>query len=292
MKKFEKVYEEVIKKDSQKFVSQRKLLYTLIVIMCIIGINLIVAVTLEVESVAINAGAIFLILLLILIISLTKEYTKKYKEQVIFKFLKQINETFKIYPEKSIDKKEYEKSGFKSGNQITSNDLIEGKLENNLKVQMADIIVRDKRVNEAGEQTILTLFSGLFVVVELNKSIEKPIKLLADQKKLGKRNLKIDHTEFEKHYDIFSENSLQAYQLYTADIMDKILEFKSKNKIYPEIIVNKNKLYIRIAVDGLFEPTLFDFGFDKETLKKYYEIIKLINEISNHLLNTILDEIL
>ena len=136
------------------------------------------------------------------------------------------------------------------------------------------------------------VFKGLFVKVEFEKSIEKTIKLLNEKDKESKSNIKIDNSEFEKSYNIYAENSIQAYQLFTQDIMEKILKYNKETSIYPEIIVKESNLYIRIADEELFEPTLLNMGFDKTVLKKYYEIIKLVDEISNHLLNTIMNEIL
>lgn len=293
MKSFEEIYKEIIENDAKKFINRRKIINIIIIIAYIILFIVLIKLGRDgnINYDFILKGIIAFLVLVLTTSLLSSKYTKDYKKIIISKFLKQINESFDIYPDKGIDEADYQKSGFKEGNKIESKDMIIGKLENELLIQMTDIKIKNQEECEDKIETE-TLFEGLFVRVDFKKSIKKPIMLLANQKKFRNLSAKIDNPEFEKYYDIVTENNLQAYQLYTADIIEKILEFIEKTKLYPEIIIKERYLYIRIASQNLFEPTSFNFGFDKRKFEIWYEIIKLVNDMSNHLLNTIMNEIL
>jgi len=292
MKKFEEIYNEIMDSDAKEFIKKRKIFTMLAFIIYPAFIMFLISSIKQADLSLTNLGIIIFGVFGIFIITMRAKMVKEYKKKIISKFLKSINESFDIYPEKGIDSKSYKQSGFKMGNKYSATDLIVGKLENDLLVQMSDINVKDERKSEDGTKIENLLFKGLFLRVDFKNKIDKPIKLLKNEKRLMKNNLKIDNPDFEKIYDIYAENELQAFQLYTLDVMEKLLKFKEKNKLCPEIIVKESDLYIRIAAEQLFEPTVTGFDFDKERLELYYEIIKLVDEISNHLLNTIMNEIL
>lgn len=292
MKDFEEVYKSVMDNEAQEFIKKRKksniiscMIYPLIIILFVLIIK-------NASPIIINIYIIVLIVYGMLAASIAMKLARKYKKVIINKFLKGINESFDIYPEKGIEASSYTQSGFKIGNKYSATDLIVGKLENDLLIQMSDINVRETITHEDGTKTEALLFKGLFLRVDFKNKIDKPIKLLRNEKRLMKKNLKIDNSEFEKVYDIYAENELQAFQLYTADVMEKLLKFKKKTKLCPEIVIKDSNLYIRIAAEQLFEPTIKDFDFNKKRLELYYEIIKLAHDMSNHMLNTIIEEIL
>lgn len=294
MKSFEEIYKSIMDNEAKEFIKKKKYINSMALILypAFLAFLVFTIKNITTNTKILNFGIIIFLAIGIFLISMRGKIAKEYKKKIIGKFLKQINETLDIYPEKGIDAISYKHSGFKMGNKFEASDLIVGKLENNLLVQMSDIKVKDRRDNGDGTSTELMLFKGLFLKVNFKRKIDKPIKLLKNEKKVLKKNLKIDNSEFEKIYDIYAENDLQAFQLYTVDVMDKLLEFKEKTKLYPEIIIKDDNLYIRIAAEQLFEPAVAEFDLEKERLEFYYDIIKLAYEMSNHLLDTIMNEIL
>ena len=63
-------------------------------------------------------------------------------------------------------------------------------------------------------------------------------------------------------------------RILTADVMQKLIDFKNVNKLVPEIKIKESTLYIRYDTGAVFEPNMFRNDMDFEKLKRYYNIIR------------------
>ena len=79
-------------------------------------------------------------------------------------------------------------------------------------------------------------------------------------------------------------------QLLTADIMEKILEFKKKTGENFDIFISENNIYLRFHCGSMFEPTLVKKEIlDEKSLRTYYDILNFVNDLSRKIIK-IIDE--
>ena len=154
---------------------------------------------------------------------------------------------------------------------------------------MSEVHTERESRDEDGHRSYHTVFRGLFAEVESDKFLTDKIKIRKNAIKLfdSKQRIEMDSGEFEKIYDIYSENKIVAMQLLTADIMQMFIDFKEKNKIVPELTIKGNKLYIRFQTGNTFEANIFKDALDYSTLLKYYNTIEFTLGITEKMLKNI-----
>ena len=88
---------------------------------------------------------------------------------------------------------------------------------------------------------------------------------------LQNNRVEMDSSEFEKHFNVYSENKIVAMQVLTSDVMMILLEFYNKYKIDYEILLRDKKIYLRFFVGPIFEPPIFKNSMDKKLLLQHYK---------------------
>lgn len=97
----------------------------------------------------------------------------------------------------------------------------------------------------------------------------------------------MDSGEFEKYFDIYSQNKVIAMQLLTSDIMNCLLDFHNKYEINYEIAFRNNIIYMRFFTGAMFEPKIFGNSMDKELLFTYFCILKFIVDVTKKVNETV-----
>ena len=106
----------------------------------------------------------------------------------------------------------------------------------------------------------------------------------------NKDRIEMDSSEFEKYYDIITKDKNMAMRIFTADLIEEIVNIKKKTKIPVEIKIDENMIYFRYKCGPMFEPPfLLRNGLDKNLLKEYFKLIyypielleKLCDNINN-----------
>ena len=95
-------------------------------------------------------------------------------------------------------------------------------------------------------------------------------------------------TEFEKIFDVETNNRIKVTQILTADIMLEFFEIIEKNDFKFEFYINNNIMHIRFFTGELFEPAVFKQSLQYEYLEKYFDIINSIKNITEHISNVIM----
>ena len=293
MKNFNDIYEEIYNSSGKDLSKLKKrnfirnvLLFIIVIIFGIIGIIT-------------NYAPIFLIFVITLLITmfiLIRQfvlYKSQYKEKIIKKFVKEYSENLEYYPKKGILPIEYNAAGFeKYYNCYHSEDLIEGKILDDCKIKMAEVHIQQesKSIDSEGHTTTtyINLFRGLFAKIDLNNFSNLNFKIVKNELFKGKKRLEMDSGEFEKIYDVITDDKIGTLRIITSDVMQELIEFKDRSKVVPEIALINNVLYIRFAVGNVFEPNMFKDDMDFDNLKKNYDMInfifKLTEDISRHIL--------
>lgn len=219
-----------------------------------------------------------------------KQYKVMYKEEVLSEFIKLVNDNLK-FNNKNINSEmiehTYKIANFdnKSFNIFKTDDYIEGQLEDNIYAKMSDLHIQRREVyydDGKRKERIIEIFQGMFVETECNKDIETYIKISKNKLKIfGQQDrVEMDSQEFEKYFDIYSENKILAMQLLTSDVMTTLIDFYTRYNMEYEIVIRNNTIYMRFFTGAMFEPKLFGDSMDKKLLFSYYVILKFIVDVT------------
>ena len=98
---------------------------------------------------------------------------------------------------------------------------------------------------------------------------------------LNKNRVKLESKEFEKIFDVYSENEIEARRLLTPKMMGKLSNFANNSKYrWLGLTFEQNRIYIKFDVNTFLEFSLF--GKDmKMQIKNFFYQIKLIIDFLN-----------
>lgn len=218
-----------------------------------------------------------------------KNYNQFFKDNVIKTFVKEYSETLEYVPNKGIEQHIYQEGEFERYDRYYSEDLIQGMLEDQYKVTMAEVHTQDVSRDSEGNTTTTTLFRGLVAVIDFAKLVKANIKIRKNKRKILDKNTRIemDSGEFEEKFDVYTTDKIIAMQILTADVMQMILDFQAKTGLRPELTLAGNSLIIRFATGDLFEAKVFEDSLDYKTLKKYYDTINFTLDIAKNFVKNI-----
>lgn len=219
-----------------------------------------------------------------------KDYKLTYKRNIINRFIKTVNNKLEYNSEVwdvSTLRKEYKNANFnnESFNMFYADDYIQGLLDDKYYTQMSDLNIQRKEVhhhNGRRTETTIEVFKGIFAKTECDKDIGTCIKISKNQLKLfrNKDRVEMDSQEFEKYFDIYSEDKILTMQLLTSDVMTTLIDFYEKYKIDYEIVIRNNTIYMRFFTGSMFEPKVFGNSMDKKLLFSYFCILKFIVDVT------------
>ena len=187
------------------------------------------------------------------------QFNNDYKENVISKMLENFITNLDYVPSKRMPSYIYDEAKYGGYyNKYSSDDYLEGTI-NGQKIIMADLLVQEEttHTDSDGIETsdTKTIFNGLFGKIELNKSINSNLKITRNHgiSLFNKNKIEMDSYDFEKTFNVYSDNNIIAMQLLTADIQEDILDLYNKYKINFDIIVMNNKMYVLFNTGNMFE---------------------------------------
>ncbi len=296
MNSFNEIYQELVKDtgDQLKELKRKNTGRNILLIGIIIAFAIIILVT-KMTFLWIFF-ALFLIVIIILLSKAYTEYALKYKQLVIKRFIKGYSDKLEYFPERGISSSTYNESRFDGYyDRYHSEDLIEGELLENCKIIMSEVHTERQETttdsNGHTTTTYTTIFHGLFARIELNQfsnvmfQIRKN-SIIGDIFK-GKTKLDMDSGEFEKIFDVKTDDKISTLRILTSDVMQSLIDFKAQNKITPEIILNNNILYIRYSVGNVFEPNLVKNDMDYDKLKNTYDMINFTFDLAQNFVKNI-----
>lgn len=296
--KFEKVYQELYNNNMSGLEEKRKNVITSFIF---VGIAFFIAICgIVFRKFLLILGGILVAVLMLTNNKKEKNYVLTYKKDIINKFIKLIDNKLE-YKTEDIDlrtiRADYKSANFnnESFDIFKADDYIYGLLNNEVYTEMSDLhIMRKEEYYEDGKrkEMIINVFQGIYTKTQCNKDIGTYIKISKNQFKLFRKKdrVEMDSQEFEKYFDIYSENKILTMQLLTSDIMAILVDFYNKYKIEYEIVIKNNKIHMRFFTGAMFEPKIFGNSMDKELLLKYYCILKFIVDVTKQV-NKALQEV-
>ena len=245
------------------------------------------------------ASGLIVTLILISCVSQFSKYKLQYKEKVIKNFVKDYSDTLEYYPQQGVSPIQYKKAGFdRYYDRYHTEDLIEGTILDNCKISMAEVHTEREETTTDSEgntsTTYVTLFHGLFAAIDLDKlnTVSFMVtrnSLFSDSLFKGKNKLEMDSGEFEKYFDVKTVDKISTLRILTSDVMQMLLDFKSNNKVTPELSLDGNMLYIRFEVGDVFEPNLVRNDMDFDKLKKTYDMINFTLNLAEQFSKNIIE---
>jgi len=298
MKSFNEIYEQVYKENNaqmSKLKAKKRNATILFIVSIIIAWIFLLNLSNKFEAGVVIVSISAVIILITAIVSYNSTYRKMFKTNIISTFIKNVDRNLTYYPNKGISTVIYRKGEFERFDRYSSEDAIEGVLDNKYKIRMAEVHTQDVDQDSEGRTITTTLFRGIFGNIECIKDTHIKLKVRSDKGILGnlfrsKSKIEMDSSEFEKYFDITADDKIGAMQILTSDLMALMIEFREESNIKYEFTLNNNQIYLRFHIGDVFEPKYFKDALDYDTLKNYYDIINFVfgvaREINKAIENT------
>ncbi len=155
---------------------------------------------------------------------------------------------------------------------------------NNLSVDIMEIYLA-KQTRYGKKRHVRTIFKGIFIVVPCLKKYESSTIIKANSIKIGnnKNRIKLEDPEFEKIYDVYSDDQIEARYLITPSLMERLVQLNNKGK---KIILSFENGNINIGIpsnENWFEfpiyKTLYDEKQYKTIIKQFIVILSIIDSL-------------
>lgn len=270
------------------------------------GLVIIVAIFL---SICINPAFLFLILTYIIFYLIRinikskntfeiqkrpKTYKEVFKEKIIKPLIMNMFEASKYEPLEGISRIDYRKAGYNEPfDRYSSEDLVIAPLridgEISSFITFAEVLTERESRDSEGRTTYTTVFNGLAGSFLIPKNLERKIYIRANGRvsSLNKNKVKMDMTEFEKKFDVESDDPILAMRILTSDVMTEMLDLYERYKYRFEINIINDTVYMRLSTGALFEPSVFSSSMEYKQIEKYYLVLKALITIAEHIYQTV-----
>ena len=221
-------------------------------------------------------------------VSEESSYTTQYKQLVVTPFIKLLTPNITYRSNKSMERRAYIDGQFEGFDRYTSDDDIVGYI-NNYQFELANVHTENEHTDSDGHTTYTTVFKGLYAFMPLPGTFEIEMFLRKDIKdthKIFKKRgkgleelyTKLDSSEFENKFDVYTNNKVFAAKILTHDIMQLMVDYVDKYHIPFEFTIKNNYFYIRFPGFDLFEPVIKQDkpALDKEVLYRDYSTLDFI----------------
>ena len=239
---------------------------------------------------------VFFVAILIVLLSMSKKrrrLNELYKSVVIKVLINNFYNNVEYLPNQQMPEHIYKRLGYEYYDRYKSEDYIKAKIDNKYNFEMAEIVTEEETTytNSKGETKTgtITKFDGLFSKLEIDKSINSQLKIVANGKIfLNKNRLKMDSSEFEEYFDVQASNNIIGMQILTADIMEELVDFERETKIKYDIYIKNNEIYLRFHTGPMFEVKIKNGdAVNKELTYKYFNILKFTYSINKKIIDVI-----
>lgn len=215
-------------------------------------------------------------------------YASKFKNEVITYFFKGLDLEYTPKVDNELELiNEYKNAcfDFSPFDTYSFDDNITGKIDDNIVINIYDSHITCKTNSGDPSTNFGEVFEGLFAIINLD--LEKPVSMRITNESISKKSsISLDNTEFEKFFSVISDDDVIAYRLLTSDIMEQLLDFGLNYNLKFDIAIRKNKLYFRIHTGALFEPGMAKESIKKENFLKYYNSLKLVENLTSSIYNS------
>jgi len=240
-----------------------------------------------------------------------KQYEKQYKNTILSNFVNlydknlgyksKFNEEFcrELRREYLDNNFSIDATNIKWADRVNIQNNIFGKLENNTVMNLYDISlekINNHRKSTLGDSfmrsifkegyTTSNIFRGTYITLDISKQLPTYIRI--SKNRLIQRNdtVELDSAEFEKYFDVNSDDKILATRILTADVMQILVDFYKKYNIIFEIVFKGNKICINLHTGQAFKIPIYT-GINKQQMYIYYAILEFTTNLSKEINNAL-----
>ena len=191
-----------------------------------------------------------------------KSYKNVFKEKIITPIINHVFPEAKYTPFLGIRESDYMMAHWEDYDSYNSEDRIitpvnlkENK-EINLELTIAEVHTENRHEDDEGHVSYTTVFHGLAGSINLPKNIGCYLKVVKNGLNLfggPKDGLQMDMAEFEKMFDVKTDDRIKAMQILTSDIMTELIDLVRRTKVKFEFYINKDIMDIISAVKNVIQ---------------------------------------
>lgn len=174
----------------------------------------------------------------------------------------------------------------------TSEDQFSGH-HGKTKFRFCEAHAEKKSSNSNGNNSYSTIFQGVFMIADFNKSLNGKTRIIQASdnffKKLFNRKTQVslEHPEFERIFNTYSDDQIEARYILSTSMMERIMQLQAKWK--EEIRISFIKDHVFIAINhkrNLFEANMRK-QIDSQQIKRILDEVEMCLSIIDSLdLNT------
>ena len=288
---FNEVYEKLAKGKNPVIDSlqRRKQLFGILFLVLVLAFFPTYHLIMNNKAIVIAYVIIAIIVLFMYIISSGK-YSSLYKETVINSLVKAYSEELSYNSRYGVSRMEYDASRFPGYyDRFHSEDLIQGNIDNEFSIKMSEIHLEKEETERDSDGNLktsyTTVFRGLYGFVNIT-SLMMPYFYVSSNRIFGKYNsnrIEVDSAEFEKYYDLYTDDKIRTMEVFTSDLIEEFNKLKENLKHSVEVKVHNGRLFFRISMNDSFEAPKFKKSLDFDLMYNNFKIIdnpiRLISKI-------------
>lgn len=224
-----------------------------------------------------------------------------FKSEVIAKIIQSIDSSYYYHPEQYIDRSHFIASKlFRRPDRYNGEDFISGRLDKT-DFEMSEIHAEYESSDSDGDKSYHTIFKGLLMIADFHKDFHGHTVVVPDRtgegwfgriakssKRKGQELAKMENPEFEKEFDVYTTNQVEARYILSTSMLENIMLLQRRFNSKIHVAFLNSCVYIAIEWQKKFlEPNLKNSLLDESTIHKYLDDIWLCLEIIEELnLNT------
>ena len=222
----------------------------------------------------------------------SKELSRYYKKDIIATIISSLCENSSFIPESGISEQQFMSCGLfhTSPDRYHSEDMITGQVGKTV-FACSEIVAEEKRVttNSKGQRSEhwVDIFKGFFFIADFQKDFQGQTVVYRNSwLKLNFKNqrVKLENPEFEKKFDVYSTDQVEARYLLTPGMMEKLLELDRK---FPGKITlsfyNSNVIIAIPDNTDHFETSIWNSQLRNNSLKQEYNTLSALFGITDDL---------
>ncbi len=170
----------------------------------------------------------------------------------------------------------------------TVDDTFKGKI-NNIPIEIGEVKLENVIMtykNRKAKMNSTEVFSGIIITIKMNKpfkgrTIIKPDSLTHTPPFENLRHTTLEDVVFEKKYDVFTDDEIEARYLITTSFMERLVNVKTAFKAKTtSCAFYKDKIIIALkSYDDLFEIRSIQEPIDR--VEQYYDMFNEIYSLTN-----------
>ncbi len=224
----------------------------------------------------------------------SKIFSSFYKEEVVDEIIHAFCPNATYSPNNGVGEDLFRNSGlFTSPDRYHAEDLIEGCLDQTSFI-CSEVHAEERRARSTknGVQYYWEdIFKGFLFIADFHKEFQGETTILRNsffKVKMGTSRVKMENPDFEKVFDVFSTNQIEARYLITPSMMERMLKLDSNFKKGVTISFRNSTILVAIPDSkNRFEADVWSSLNDMSILKSDFSVLQSLLDIVEELnLNT------